>query len=200
MKTKYRVLNRGKKGRQNGECFILQLDGENYVLGVVANNDTKWAPNVNNVLTVLFFKTEFADEKSFSLNDIIKIVNDKSALILPPIITNELGWTKGYFKTINKVDTDDISYLNDISFYNSINDITNMNGDKTEVKNIYLLGKKPLISCYGIETLLEISLDLEFTVLPPSNYNPYKYLDNLKGKYPDDLPIWFCKAKQRLEK
>src|SRR5262245_39052051 len=113
METKYKILKKGKKGRETGECFLAQLGDEAVVLGLVACDDTKWANNVSGLPTVLFYKTSCGRAEAFNTVDIVSTITSVENLLAPPVITNDLGWTKGYFKQIDKVDITKCGYISE---------------------------------------------------------------------------------------
>ena len=65
-----------------------------------------------------------------------------------------------------------------------------------------LIGTTGLYTYEGVESLLEISLDLDFNPAVPhgSWYDPYRYYDDIMKKYPSvELPYWYYKAAKRLK-
>ncbi|WP_407265261.1 hypothetical protein [Tenacibaculum maritimum] len=110
---------------------------------------------------------------------------------------------KRFFLNIGSIDLSNLAeeVINKCRFFYGLSTIYNM--EYKEVKDIpeyKLIGRSGIYNHLGLESMVQISLDLEFTEPNPEGYNPYEYYDELKIKYPNlELPFWYYKAKERLK-
>lgn len=93
-KTNLEVLKPTRKAPQRGDVFIMHLAGRGYLLGRVIRTDARIGPMVNCVLIYIF------NEETPTRPQAIRENLPSSRLLVPPMLTNRLPWSKGYFETI----------------------------------------------------------------------------------------------------
>jgi hypothetical protein len=196
----FELLKKSKPKIKTGDIFYYKIN-ESFYAGIVLHNH--WDPSLKEgtMITCIFLETRYTTVDEISIQQIKDDLLEKKILV-PPINTNKRGWTHGYFVMINNINLDFAeSALNDIRFFYGLTTIRNL--DYIKVPNcpdFKFCGKTALIAHEGIEVLLQISLDLDFTEENPAWYNPYKYYDELvENNFSGDLPFWYHKAKQRLD-
>lgn len=199
MNTNLKFYKKSRRKNNVGDVFIISPNESVDLLCLIVDNSVQNPLLIEGMISIIIFhrnvKRQNCDKPS-----ILDIINN-SSLLTPPIITNRLGWTKGYFKTIENTDINytDIIHPSEITFYYSLNQIFTLTGTSNELSNFSFTGVSSVKSYLAIEVLIQISLDLEFVEPPPKKYNPYGYYDELKAEYPNlELPFWYYKAKKRL--
>jgi len=200
-KLKMNTFSLIKKSRPNlkvGDYFYYTLNNKNYV-GVVIHTHLQKNIKENTAVVCLFLGYSFNDVKNISVEDIKRNISDKN-LLIPPIIINKRGWTHGFFCNIGNLDLDSVyDTLSACRFGISMYDINYI-----PVKNVIdskLIGSVGIYTYEGVESLLQISLDLDFNPSVPQGswYDPYRYYDDIKKKNPHiELPFWYYKAEERL--
>jgi len=91
--TNLRVLKKSRKKPKPGDVFVVQLRDDEYIFGrVIAIDADVGFKTFGNVL--LYFYRAFSGSKG----DVPEI--DCHELLIPPVITNRLGWVRGYFETV----------------------------------------------------------------------------------------------------
>jgi hypothetical protein len=150
----------------------------------------------------LFLKSDYKSIDEISI-DTIKDDILKQNLLLPPINTNKKGWTNGFFVVFSNLD---LGFANnvllEIRFIYSEYLIYDVNYTEiSDVPNSILAGETGIYADEGIETQLQISLDLDFDTETPEWYNPYEFYEDLQGIFSTlKFPFWYYKAKKRLNK
>lgn len=95
VRTNLRVLKRSNKAPQRGDVFAMQLPSGEFLFGrvIVANAHRGHAPMPGANLIYVY------DQRSGSLPpDLAQLLPGR--LLVPPLWTNRLPWTKGYFQTV----------------------------------------------------------------------------------------------------
>jgi hypothetical protein len=185
-----------------GDYFYYNINDKNYI-GVVIHTHLQKNMKENTAVVCLFLNYTFEDKKNISIENIEKKILDVDFL-MPPIIINKRGWTHGFFFNLGNMDIASVfNVLSECRFATSGGGyMSNFNYEPTkEVTDAKLIGKTGLYTYEGVESLLEISLDLDFNpnVSHGSWYDPYRYYDDIKKKYPYlELPFWYYKAEKRL--
>lgn len=201
-KNKFEFIKKIRVKIQIGDCFCFKINHA-YYSGVVIHNQLieKYGENTMFTLLILNYKEKNINDISFE--KLTAVLKNKD-LLLPPININKLGWTKGFFLNIGNIDVNNIALeiLDECRFFYDISTIYNICYDETtEVTNLSLVGRSGIYNHLGLESLLQISLDLEFSMPNEEWYNPYEYYDELKEIYSNlELPFWYYKAKKRLNK
>lgn len=90
-----RILKRSRKAPQPGDVFVFQLEAtpDRFNFGRVVRTDATIGFFRNVVLIYLYRQTSSDKEVAPSLRP--------SDLLVPPIATNALPWSKGYFETVS---------------------------------------------------------------------------------------------------
>jgi hypothetical protein len=160
----------------------------------------------NTDIVCLFLNYTFENKENILTEEIKKRILDKD-LLIPPIILNKRGWTNGFFSNLGNMELDN-------SVYNILNGcrfatfgggyMYDFNYEPSKnVDDAKLIGSVGGYTYEGAESLLQITFDLEFNPNIPhgSWYDPYRYYDDIKKKYPTiELPFWYYKAEERLKK
>jgi len=198
----FSLIKKSRPTLKAGDYFYYTLSNRNYV-GVVIHNHLQKNIKENTAVVCLFLDYTFDDVKNISVEEIKKNIIDKK-LLIPPIIINKRGWTCGFFCNIGNFDLDSVydtlsacrfstdggAYISDFDYKRT-----------TNVVDSKLIGKIGIFAWEGAESLLQITLDLDFNPSVPhgSWYDPYRYYDDIKKKYPHiELPFWYYKAEERL--
>ena len=95
--TNLRVLRPSRKAQQPGDVFVVQLPNLTYRFGRVIRTDATWtlAQGAGPAILIYLYKTASNDAGLPSRDEL-----HPGGLLLPPIMTNRLPWSKGYFDTI----------------------------------------------------------------------------------------------------
>lgn len=95
-----RVLKPSRKKPKPGDVFALQLGEEPFLFGRVISTDAKWtlAEGAGPAVLIYIFRDRSID----------KAVPDRAALrperlLVSPIMTNQLPWSRGYFETVANI-------------------------------------------------------------------------------------------------
>lgn len=84
-----RVLKKSRHIPQAGDIFVMQLPDTHYLFGRVINTNAKIGPMENCILIYIY------DTQMNTPYPIPCFIDSK--LLVPPMMTNRLPWTKGYF-------------------------------------------------------------------------------------------------------
>lgn len=97
--TNLRVLKPSRKKPKPGDVFALQIE-EQFLFGRVISTDAKWtlAEGAGPAVLIYIFRGRSSE----------KAVPDRAAmrpeqLLVSPIMTNQLPWSRGYFETLANV-------------------------------------------------------------------------------------------------
>jgi hypothetical protein len=96
--TNLRIIKRGKSPPKEGDIFAMQLPSDRYIFGrvVLAEPPRQRAPGPGVYLIYIYKAESGSKQPSFALLS-------TAHLLLAPIWTNRLGWTKGYFHTVANI-------------------------------------------------------------------------------------------------
>jgi hypothetical protein len=83
---------------QPGDVFAMQLPDDQYVLGRVIRNDAMASWSGQRVVLVYVLGPV---RESMRLPDRVELLPPN--LLIPPLMTNRLPWSRGYFKTLGNV-------------------------------------------------------------------------------------------------
>lgn len=203
MNTNYILLSEKKtRKRKSGECFYFSFKNGDTFLGVILQVGLDWGIWYEKKLVTLFFKNRLLKEKIYDEDYLNDIISNYENLAMPPRIMDNSGWNFGYYKSFGQVDVHNvIGYFDDVTFYNNaFGYVQNLNEEIVQVNNLYLCGINSIANCYGIETLMEITMDYDFVEQPNEIFKPYSYISTLISENNIKLPIpdWCNKAKERL--
>jgi hypothetical protein len=101
-KLNLEILSKSKKGLKPGDVFVLKPKGHNYFFGRVIDVDADCGFGGGAILIYIYNST--SDNK----NEVPNL--DKNELLLAPIMTNRLPWSKGYFENVqhNELTTENV--------------------------------------------------------------------------------------------
>ena len=150
---------RSRKKAQIGDVFVVKLD-EGYlhgrVVSVTANPFTLGDPDDADCLMLYFYAGVAVDPLDFSLRSFTP-----PHLLIPPVITNEMGWRHGYFLTVGNVDLSEDQLLARHQFRDlSTGELWDEGSTRFTAREIPPLpiGKKVLASYMTIEDLVSQAL------------------------------------------
>jgi len=92
-------LRRSRKKQELGDIFVFQIPNKQFVFGRVIRTDVNFGTRVPPSkqplkMLLVYIYNAFSGNK-----DKIPDLN-KNNLLIPPEVINRLGWTRGYFETI----------------------------------------------------------------------------------------------------
>ena len=93
-KTNLRVLKPSRRKPKPGDVFAMQVPDDDYLFGRVITAEAAIGPMTDCIL-IYVFRARSAHKK---LPERGELASDK--LLVPPIITNRLPWSQGYFETL----------------------------------------------------------------------------------------------------
>ncbi|MDO6811274.1 Imm26 family immunity protein [Zobellia galactanivorans] len=203
MQIKNNKLEFIKKNRPKikiGDYFCFNINKVFYT-GVVLHNHLDKSLKENTMITVLVLNYHEKSIDDISSDKLVSALKNRD-LLIPPMNINRLGWTKGFFLNIGNIESSDFKeeIIEKCRFFYGLSTIYNMEFKEVkDIPNYSLIGKTGIYNHLGLESMVQISLDLEFTEPNPEGYNPYEYYDELKTKYSNlELPFWYYKARERL--
>ena len=95
MATNFQMLKRTRRAPESGDVFAFQhkLFPDKYFFGRVAATDTRLGNLDGGVILIYVYRTSAPSKSSVPL---LKVVD----LLVPPIGTNKIPWTSGYFELV----------------------------------------------------------------------------------------------------
>ena len=105
--TNLRVLNPSRKAPKPGDVFRLQLTEGCYHFGRVIRTDARWTRAAGARPAILIYIYRYTSEAAdLPPRDELR----PGRLLVSPIMTNGLAWSRGYFDTVKNVplDADDV--------------------------------------------------------------------------------------------
>lgn len=204
MKNKFEILKKTRPKLKIGDCFYYSINSRFYIgvviqSGVYMNNIKDAGDAINGCL---FLDLSYDAVNDFKIEDVKHCIAHKK-LLIPPVNINKKGWSNGFF--INNARIDDFSFaspiLSSIRFIYSKYNFYDINyNEALDVNSYELAGEVGVYAVEGIEALLQISLDLDFSSENPDWFNPYEYYGEIIDRIKEPLPVWYHKAKKRLGK
>jgi hypothetical protein len=94
VETNLRVLKPSRKKPMAGDLFVMQLPDERYLFGRIISTDAMIGP-MKDVILIYVYRPRF-DSKE--LPERTQLSADR--LLVSPMMTNRLPWSKGYFETV----------------------------------------------------------------------------------------------------
>jgi len=92
--TNLQVLKPSRKKPRPGDIFVMQLPDRRYIFGRVVRTDAVVGP-MKNVVVIYIFRFHSRDRDLPDRSEF-----RPSNLLVPPVMTNLLPWSRGYFETI----------------------------------------------------------------------------------------------------
>jgi hypothetical protein len=106
--TNLRILRPSRKAPKSGDVFCLQLPDSSFRFGRVIRTDAQWTRAVSAGPAFLIYVYRAAsDSPSMPARELLR----PDQLLIPPVMTNKLPWTRGYFDTIGNIPLDDRDVL-----------------------------------------------------------------------------------------
>lgn len=98
--TNFRVLKASRKKPQPGDVFAMQLADESFLFGRVISAEAQWtrAKGAGSAVLIYIFR-EPSNVKAVPDRDVMR----PEQLLVSPIMTNRLPWSRGYFETLANV-------------------------------------------------------------------------------------------------
>lgn len=107
-KTNLRILRPSRKRIRPGDVFALQPREQTYLLGRIISTEARIGP-MQDVVLLYVYRTRFT-----SMPDAQRFPHDD--LLVSPIMTNRLPWTRGYFENVGHWDLDSADVLDQHCF------------------------------------------------------------------------------------
>lgn len=106
--TNIRVIQPSRRAPRVGDVFVLQLPDDSFRFGLVVKIDARWTRVVGATPAVLIYiyKHESAFPDPVPISDF-----RPDDLLVPPILTNRLPWTRGYFLNVANISLDQVDLL-----------------------------------------------------------------------------------------
>jgi len=95
--TNMQVLKPSRVKPRLGDLFILYIEGR-YLFGRVINTEAKAGWSMPGAILIYIYRSE-----STTIEPPDRSKLKPANLLLPPMMTNRLAWSKGYFQTISNV-------------------------------------------------------------------------------------------------
>ena len=128
---------------QPGDLFVMQLPDMHYLFGRVIRNDALIGPMTDCILIYIYRSR--SDSKTPPPPSDLKTGN----LLVPPILTNRLPWTKGDFETVDHSPLEDTDQLPQHCFLRS-------NGDYYDERNNSLPGPVEPVGAWALDSFRTI--------------------------------------------
>jgi Immunity protein 26 len=110
--TNFAVLKKSRVSPKVGDVFAMKMSGGDYVFGLVVQANVPSGPApMPGANMIYIFK-----DRSVSLHPELDRLRPER-LLLAPIWTNALGWSRGYFQTVSKVEVTKARLLPKHCFY-----------------------------------------------------------------------------------
>ena len=176
-KINLELLGNSSKIIRTGDVFVLKPKNHPFYYGIVANvNATMFGAKEIIHIQIFDYKSEVVQEIPDSL--------DKYPLLIPPILTNKIGWKKKYFKSIGNIPVNNFISVRNASFFYYNGEIFNDSSHPLSKPNsIETTGSFSVTSYLNIDNLISLRLGIPLAVAPPENWNPYWYQEELYKKY-----------------
>lgn len=91
-RTNLKVLKPSRKPVRAGDVFVCQPDDSRFLFGRVIRTDVNVGGFPNGILVYIY------NASSSKKGSVPKL--DRDDLLLPPLATNRLPWSRGYFETV----------------------------------------------------------------------------------------------------
>lgn len=98
--TNMRVLRPSRKAVRPGDLFAIGLPDGTFIFGRVISTDAKWTQAVDAAPAILVYVYRLRSPAK-TLPNVHDLRPDD--LLVPPIMTNRLAWTRGYFETLGNI-------------------------------------------------------------------------------------------------
>lgn len=116
IETNLRVLKASRRTPREGDVFVMQPDDDFFLFGRVIDTDAVWAlgDGVNGAILIYVFGTRSARKEVPDLAEL-----RPANLLISPVMTNRLPWSRGYFETLAHVPLDHADLLGQHCFFDA---------------------------------------------------------------------------------
>lgn len=94
--TNMRVLQPSRKGLAAGDLFVLQMPDDLYSFGRVIRTDARIG-TMDKVILLYIYKPRFETKAPPP-----RAALSPDDLLIPPVLTNRLPWSRGYFEVVER--------------------------------------------------------------------------------------------------
>ena len=143
--TNLRVLKPSRKGVRAGDVFMMQLPDDHYVFGRVISTDAMAGASMPGATLIYVYRQRF-DSKV--LPERSELSRDR--LLVSPMMTNRLPWSKGYFETVAQWPLEPVDALPQHCFLSAAR------GRYFDEKGNALTGPVEPVGDYGLHCYLKI--------------------------------------------
>lgn len=159
------VLKKSRKKQKSGDVFVLQMKGDDkYYFGRIVSLKAKIG-GFDNVILIYIYN-------AFSKSKDEMPRMDKDNLLVPPIGTNRLPWTRGYFETIRSAPIEDNDVLDTHCFFDYLTKKYYNDQGKQLPRRIELCGE------YGLHSFRTIDDAVSEVLGIPLSEEEYKRYTN----------------------
>jgi hypothetical protein len=95
-KTNLKILKPSRQAPKEGDVFVMLPPDGKYLFGRVISTRAKAGPSMPNAILIYIFRTRSKEKNPPSPADLVP-----SNLLLPPVMTNRLPWSRGYFESLS---------------------------------------------------------------------------------------------------
>jgi hypothetical protein len=149
-----RVLKPSRRTLQPGDIFRLSSKGEHYLFGRVISTDAVASANMIGLNLIYIYRAERRTAEIPSDDELTP-----SNLLIEPVMTNRLPWSRGYFETVNHRELRDQDRLSVHCFRDSRGWLFNEHGNPLE-KAIEPVGFRGVHSFRTIDDLVSDALGI----------------------------------------
>lgn len=95
VRTNLQVLKPSRKAPRAGDVFVMQLPDDRYIFGRVVSTEAMAGPSMSGAILIYVYGRRF-DSKVVPERPELS----RDQLLVSPMMTNRLPWSKGYFETV----------------------------------------------------------------------------------------------------
>jgi hypothetical protein len=95
VETNLRILKPSRRKLRDGDLFAMELPDNRYLFGRVINTEARIGP-MQGVILIYIYRPHF-DSKTPPVSSELS----RESLLVSPIMTNRLPWSRGYFETVD---------------------------------------------------------------------------------------------------
>jgi hypothetical protein len=109
-------MKTSRKKPKNGDIFVVQPNSKVYYYGhVIETNIQSKNPFINGMCLVFIYNYKTNELLLPGIKDL-----ERNGLLIPPVVVNYRGWTKGYYFTIGNLPSEQIKTKYDYGFWSTI--------------------------------------------------------------------------------
>jgi len=99
--TNLQILSPSRRALRPGDLFVMRLPEELHLFGRVVSIEAWAGWRMPHAILIYIYDTKIHDTKSDRPAPPKRAVLRRDRLLVPPIMTNRLPWSRGYFETID---------------------------------------------------------------------------------------------------